>query len=100
MISCRLSARLYEKTDNQTYANAAELSAQFITSQLYNGTIILDSVSLMDCSLGHDLVTYNSGLFIEGLSVYADITRNATWTTLYVRFDASLQYLSQVVCIG
>lgn len=78
----RLSAYLYEATNQQQYYNAATLSAQFIKSQLYNGTIILDTVNVADCSLKPFVLTYNSGFFIEGLSVYANHTGSSDWTTL------------------
>ncbi|KAL4246403.1 hypothetical protein ABKN59_009154 [Abortiporus biennis] len=76
-----LSAHLYEATKQQQFADAAELSAQFIKNQLYNGTIVGDTITLNNCFPSFLPVTYNQGFFIEGLSVYANVTNNSTWTT-------------------
>ena len=66
-------------TSNQTYAAAAELSAEFIWNHLFNGTIILDTLDLGTCDIPSYILSYNSGKTIEGLS---DIARkNSTWTS-------------------
>ncbi|KAI0074074.1 hypothetical protein K474DRAFT_1710153 [Panus rudis PR-1116 ss-1] len=75
-----LSAHLYEATKDNKYGDAAELSAAFIKNHLYNGTIIMDTITLAGCANNGLSVTYNSGFFIEGLSVYANVTGNSTWT--------------------
>ncbi|KAJ3490784.1 hypothetical protein NLI96_g1179 [Meripilus lineatus] len=80
-VSVCLSARLYEVTHDSKYAAAAELAAQFIMSQLYNGSIIQDTINLSNCSYNTGIGSYNTGFFIEGLSVYANVTQNSTWTT-------------------
>lgn len=51
---------------------------------MYNGTIINDTITLFACFSNTISESYNAGFFIEGLSVYANITGNADWTTLYV----------------
>ena len=79
-----LSAYLFEATNQVQYDNAATLSAEFIKAHLYNGTIIVDSIALVDCTVITSAVTYNSGFFIDGLSVYANYTNNSDWSTLYV----------------
>ncbi|KAJ3490789.1 hypothetical protein NLI96_g1197 [Meripilus lineatus] len=76
-----LSAYLYEATNQDQYHNAATLSAEFIKAHLYNGAIIIDSIALSDCAVVAEAVTYNSGFFIDGLSVYANYTNNSDWST-------------------
>ncbi|KAI0071040.1 hypothetical protein K474DRAFT_1712803 [Panus rudis PR-1116 ss-1] len=73
-----LTAYLYEVTGNTTYASAAGLSAEFILSQLYDGTIIRDGINLGTCHLSTGIFTYNSGYAIEGLTVYSNVTGNST----------------------
>ncbi|CAL1717365.1 unnamed protein product [Somion occarium] len=73
-----LSARLFEATGNTTYQLAAQLSAWFIQSHLYDGTVIIDTFDLSNCTANLAQETYNSGLVIEGLSVYVNQTNNAT----------------------
>lgn len=83
----RLSARLFEATLEPQYQAAAELSAAFIQSQLYNGAVIMDTITVATCHRSTILVTYNSGFAIEGLSVLA--SKNVSWTPLLV-FSLSL----------
>ena len=78
----RVDWNLGERAVPQLREAVAELSAQFIRSQLYNGTIILDTISISDCSMQPKVVSYNTGLFLEGLSIYADITNNTSWVAL------------------
>ena len=73
-----LSTYLYGATLNQTYGAAAELAAEFVWNQLYNGTIILDTITLSNCKQSSTLNSYNSGMVIEGLSDLQ--TYNMTWT--------------------
>ncbi|KAI0781797.1 glycosyl hydrolase family 76-domain-containing protein [Abortiporus biennis] len=87
-----LSAYLYEATNQQQFSDAAELSAQFIKNQLYDGTVILDTVTLNNCavrSAATTTFTYNSGFFIQGLSVHASTTNNPSWTTFLNTLIAS-----------
>ncbi|KAK0216393.1 hypothetical protein IW262DRAFT_1510957 [Armillaria fumosa] len=81
-----ISALLAEATSNQTYLDAAIGSANFIQSYLLSpSNIVLDSVSSISnesCSVDSTVYSYNSGIFIEGLVVLADITRNAFTRTL------------------
>lgn len=77
-----LSAHLLEITKDTKYRDAAELSATFIKSQLYNGIIIADTITLGNCEVSQLAITYNPGFFIEGLSVYADVTGSTEWKTL------------------
>ena len=74
---CRLSSYLFGATSNSSYGDAAELSADFIWNQLYNGTIILDTIDLKSCKQSEVVLSYNSGMVIEGLADMA--TRNDTW---------------------
>lgn len=66
------------------YRDAAELSARFIRSQLFDGNIIKDGIALVNCSHSHIILTYNSGYYIEGLAVYVYVTNSSEWTHLYV----------------
>ncbi|KAI0074076.1 hypothetical protein K474DRAFT_1717289 [Panus rudis PR-1116 ss-1] len=77
-----LSAYLYEATNISQYAEAAELSSGWIINHLFNGTIILDGTELTNCKSDSLARTYNSGFFIEGLSVYTNLTNNVTWAAL------------------
>lgn len=77
-----LSAHLYEATSNPQYLNATEMSANFIATQLYNGVVILDTITVTNCLTTTDVVTYNSGFTIEGLSILS--AKNSTYTTLWV----------------
>ena len=79
-----LSARLLERTGDPKYRTAVELSAQFVKSHLYNGAVILDTITLSDCQNTNQVITYNTGYFLEGLSIYVNVTGNSTWSTLYV----------------
>jgi hypothetical protein len=76
---------LAEITKDAKYKNAAILSANWIKAHNMNGNIVLDSVNGHDCSRSPStwLFTYNSGKFIEGLSVLADVTGDAQWRTLW-----------------
>ena len=74
-----------EATGNATYTNAAILSANWIQNQNLNSAyLVLDTVDADSCSTSPatELFTYNSGKYIEGLSVLAAITGNAQWTNL------------------
>ncbi|SJL17361.1 uncharacterized protein ARMOST_20911 [Armillaria ostoyae] len=59
---------------------------KFIQSYLLNpSNIVLDSVSSMlneSCSVDSTVYSYNSGIFIEGLVIVADITRNPSTEAL------------------
>lgn len=78
----RLSSYLYEATQNETYRDAAELSAEFTWNQLYNGKIILDTISLDDCGRSAAPMTHNSGIFMEGLIKLS--SWNTSWVPRYV----------------
>ncbi|KAK0216400.1 hypothetical protein IW262DRAFT_1400023 [Armillaria fumosa] len=94
-----VSALLAEATSNKTYLNAAIESANFIESHLLNpSNIVLDSMSSQSdesiwdpissqsnesCSVYSTLYSSDgSGIFIEGLVILADITRNTSTETL------------------
>ncbi|KAK0189334.1 hypothetical protein F5146DRAFT_1138720 [Armillaria mellea] len=94
-----VSALLAEATSNTTYLDAAIESANFIQSHLLNPShIILDSLSSQSddlffepissqsnesCSVYSTLYSSDgSGIFIEGLIILADITRNASTEVL------------------
>ncbi|KAF7317604.1 Glycoside hydrolase family 76 protein [Mycena kentingensis (nom. inval.)] len=81
-----LSAFLADTTGDAKYRNAAILSANWIKNHQINPNgIILDTVNA-DCTTtpANWLFTYNSGKFIEGLSVLGAITGDASWTNLMI----------------
>ncbi|KAK0435923.1 uncharacterized protein EV420DRAFT_1227377, partial [Desarmillaria tabescens] len=82
-----MSALLAEATSNQTYLDAVIESANFVQLHLLNpSNIVVDSISLKSnnsCSIDPTLVSCNSGIFIEGLVVLADITHNTSTESLY-----------------
>ncbi|KAE9399367.1 endo-1,6-alpha-mannosidase [Gymnopus androsaceus JB14] len=87
-----LSAFLAEATSDDTYTDAATLSAQWIQNlQINSDGIVLDSVDGEDCtrSASSWLFTYNSGKALEGLSVLKDVTGNTAWTDLMTNIAAA-----------
>ncbi|KAK0487908.1 hypothetical protein IW261DRAFT_1450877 [Armillaria novae-zelandiae] len=84
-LSSSVSALLAEATSNQTYLDAAIESSNFIQSHLLNpsSNIIWYSMSAnVTCSPLTGDIPYGSGIFIEGLVVLANITRNVSTETL------------------
>lgn len=51
-----------------------------------SNNIVLDTVDAKDCtrSPASWLFTYNSGKYIEGLSVLSDVTGDSQWRSLWV----------------
>ncbi|KAG7448744.1 endo-1,6-alpha-mannosidase [Guyanagaster necrorhizus] len=87
-----LSAFLADITGDSKYTDAAIQSAQWIQAlQINDDGILLDSLNGNNCSRSPAtwLFTYNSGKFIEGLSVLANVTSNDTWNDLMVNVLAS-----------
>ncbi|KIK69955.1 hypothetical protein GYMLUDRAFT_34359 [Collybiopsis luxurians FD-317 M1] len=86
-----LSAFLAETTGDSTYTNAAILSAQWIQNlQINPNNLVLDTVDGASCARSPDtwLFTYNSGKYLEGLSVLKDVTGNSAWTSLMTNIAA------------
>ncbi|KAK0504473.1 hypothetical protein EDD18DRAFT_1133938 [Armillaria luteobubalina] len=84
-LSSSVSALLAEVTSNQTYLDAAIESASFIQSHLLNPSSNIAWYSMSTngtCSLQPEDVSYDSGIFIEGLAVLANITHNVSTETL------------------
>ncbi|VDB96010.1 unnamed protein product [Peniophora sp. CBMAI 1063] len=77
-----LSAYLFEKTQNVTYHDSAQLSLEFILNYLWNGVFVYDTRYLDSCGVQVKPFTMNQGWFVEGLSVWANVTKNGTLTTL------------------
>ncbi|KZV73157.1 hypothetical protein PENSPDRAFT_733138, partial [Peniophora sp. CONT] len=77
-----LSAYLFEETSTVMYQQAAQLSLDFIIKNLWNGTIVYDNITLSSCTFTPNPFTLNQAWFIEGLAVWANVTRNSTLTTL------------------
>lgn len=77
-----VSALLAEATYNQTYINASIESANFIQNHLLNpSNIVLDSISSQSnesCAVDSSIYPYNSGIFIEGLAILADIAQGSS----------------------
>lgn len=71
-------------TGNQTYKDAAITSANWIAKHDVRDYVVLDTVSAQDCSNNNWIFTYNSGKFIEGISILANITGDTQWNDLYV----------------
>ncbi|KAK0488498.1 endo-1,6-alpha-mannosidase [Armillaria novae-zelandiae] len=87
-----LSAFLADITGDSKYTNAAIQSARWMqTLQINSNGILLDSLNDHDCSRSPStwLFTYNSGKFIEGLSILANVTNDNTWSSLLVNVVAS-----------
>lgn len=80
-----LSAFLAEITGDSKYTNAAITSANWMKAHnLNSNNLALDTVNAHDCSTSpaSELFTYNSGKFVEGLSVLAAVTGDSQWSTL------------------
>lgn len=91
--SCsRLSAFLAQITGDTKYKEAAILSATWMKNlQVNANNIVLDSVNGHDCSRSPDtwLFTYNSGKYIEGLSILSAVTGDSSWTDLMITILAA-----------
>ncbi|PPQ91191.1 hypothetical protein CVT25_001207 [Psilocybe cyanescens] len=89
-ITTGLSAYLFETTSDPKYLSAATLSASWLkahniaSSSSSNPGILLDTEDGATCarSPASWLFTYNSGKFVEGLSVLAGVTGNSEWSQL------------------
>ncbi|KZV77384.1 hypothetical protein PENSPDRAFT_679553 [Peniophora sp. CONT] len=77
-----LSAYLYELTSDPIYEQAAQLSLDFIINHLLTGAVVFDTFTLSTCEKAPGLLTLNQAFFVEGLSVFANVTRNDTLTSL------------------
>jgi hypothetical protein len=76
-----LSSLLAEATSNQTYRDAATLSAQFIHNHLLdqNSNMIADGFNVDSCSgFSGALFSYNTGLAIEGYATLVSQTGDST----------------------
>ena len=63
----RLSAYLYEETQNPAYYEEAQLSVDFMVNHMWNGTIVYEDFDLDTCSPGSgpQYPVFQAG-FIEG----------------------------------
>ncbi|KAH7928605.1 Six-hairpin glycosidase, partial [Leucogyrophana mollusca] len=87
-----LSAFLASATGNSTYTNAAIASSNWIkTTNMNSDYLALDTVDAQDCtrSPSTELFTYNSGKYLEGLSVLADVTGDSSWSSLMLNVVAA-----------
>lgn len=83
----RLSAYLYELTKNETYHTSATLSHSFVQLHLYNASlgIFVDNYDLLQCRPSNDWAfTYDTGLYLEGLTVLAHATNDPQLVQLCV----------------
>ncbi|KAG2109921.1 uncharacterized protein F5147DRAFT_141478 [Suillus discolor] len=79
-----LSAYLASTARNSTYTDAAILSADFIkASNMNSGDLVLNTINAQDCTCSSSswLFTYNTGKYIEGLSVLGFVTGDTSWTS-------------------
>lgn len=103
MLTFRLSAYLYEATNNQTYLEAASLSQKFIQAHLTDASTscIKDLIFLNDCSYPNNfIVTYNTGLYLEGITVLGHTINDTNLIHVYVNLSVPALYLHGclVVC--
>lgn len=75
-----LSARLYQHTNDAQYLETMDLTLNFLTHQLYNGNIIMDTITLATCEVSNQIVTQNSGWAIDGLTTV--VAMNSSWEPL------------------
>ena len=96
-----LSAYLFEETNNPMYQETAQLSLEFITNHMWNGTVVMDTFYSRFCNASFTALTVNPAWVIEGLwqstacacllcdfrfpglSVWASVTKNTTHMKLY-----------------
>ncbi|KAK0433848.1 hypothetical protein EV421DRAFT_1993812 [Armillaria borealis] len=105
-----VSALLAEATSNQTYLDAAIESASFIQSHLLDpsNTVMAFMSSKLNesCSVYTTAYSPNTGIFVEGLVILADITRNTSTEALLrsiivtVITDTSWQGLDGILSIA
>ena len=58
-----------------------ELTLNFLTHQLYNGNVILDTITLATCKIApQGIVTQNSGWTLDGLTTV--VAMNNSWEPL------------------
>jgi hypothetical protein len=85
-LNARLSALLAEATSDPLYLQAANESADFIHSHLYNARNIVQDYIFTDsdraCEVQTSVDPTSSGLMIEGLSILASITNSTSTRNL------------------
>ncbi|VDB93435.1 unnamed protein product [Peniophora sp. CBMAI 1063] len=80
-----MSAYLYEETQNTAYLDAAQLSMDFILHHMWNGTLVVQTLTLNTCTVPDATpLPLDQAGFIEGLAILANVTHNATFTALHV----------------
>ncbi|KIM38391.1 hypothetical protein M413DRAFT_447860 [Hebeloma cylindrosporum] len=87
-----LSAYLAEITKDSKYKDASVLSAKWIKAHnIAPNKILLDTQSGADCSRSPAswIFTYNTGKFVEGLSVLYDLTADNSWNQLMLDIVAA-----------
>jgi hypothetical protein len=80
---------LAELTKNQTYTDAAVLSAQFIQNHLVLPSgLLADNINIGTCVVDHTTWTIDSAFALHGWSVLADVTGDMKWRDLWVAFHS------------
>ncbi|KAK0229437.1 hypothetical protein EDD85DRAFT_939750 [Armillaria nabsnona] len=105
-----ISALLAEATSNQTYLDAAIESANFIQSHFLDPSNIvmafLSSNVSQYCTMDTSAFSTNTGIFVEGLVILADITRNTSTEALLrsiivaITTNTSWQGLDGILDVG
>ncbi|KZV64450.1 hypothetical protein PENSPDRAFT_656575 [Peniophora sp. CONT] len=75
-----LSAYLFEETGDPVYRQAAQLSLDFAINHLWNGTVFQDAFDPLSCTVAPTWISFDQW-FVEGLSVWANVTKNDTLTS-------------------
>ena len=97
----RLSAYLYEETNDPFYGQAAQLTMEFTINHMWNGRIFEDTIYPAMCQVKNVQLTLNQwfmegercdlpfmietcilSTWLVGLSVWANVTKNDTLTSL------------------
>jgi hypothetical protein len=80
----RVSGLLGNATGDSTYLDAASLSFQFLTTQLYNHTTdeVMGSIDASTCTVNTSGTLVQIALFLEGATILGKVTGNETTKTL------------------
>ena len=62
----RLSAYLFEATNDTLYSDAAQLSVDFIFNHMWNRSFVFDLLTLPDCTNSSKPITLNQAGLVEG----------------------------------
>ncbi|VDB84790.1 unnamed protein product [Peniophora sp. CBMAI 1063] len=85
-----LSAYLYEETKEPIYQQAAQLATDFTLNHMWNGTVFEDTLYPATCTKKTDLSLTLGQWFVEGIAVWANVTQNATLTSMLELFVSNV----------